>query len=154
MFFSKNFQYFAFSPSPALGCYWLDRKWPANRSDCTLRFQIRWVALLQAGGGLQWIGKKHIFFMNTLYVKISFFSSPSVIKRPLGQGPSFVPFEPAPYWQMYNKFGTFTYIKRLRVIVIILQFIELCACATLTIKIQRRQNFRKHFNTYICCSLV
>ena len=34
--FSTNFQYFATSPSPALGCYRLYRKWPVNRSDCTL----------------------------------------------------------------------------------------------------------------------
>ena len=81
VFFSKNFQYFAFSPSPALGCYWLERKWPANRRDCTLRFQIRCVALLQAGGGLQWIGKKTQFWMSTLYLvavkKLSFFLSES-----------------------------------------------------------------------------
>ena len=27
---------FATSPSPVLGCYWLYKKLPANRSDCTL----------------------------------------------------------------------------------------------------------------------
>ena len=26
-----------FSPSPSLGCYWLYRKWPPNRNECTLR---------------------------------------------------------------------------------------------------------------------
>ena len=39
--FSKNFQYFVTSPSPALGCYWLYGKWPANRSECTIISQIR-----------------------------------------------------------------------------------------------------------------
>ena len=34
--FSRNFHYFATSPSQALGCYWLYRNGPANRSDCTL----------------------------------------------------------------------------------------------------------------------
>ena len=28
--FSKNFKYFAISPWPTLGWYWLYRKWPAN----------------------------------------------------------------------------------------------------------------------------
>ena len=36
-FFSKNFHYFVTSPSSALGCDWLYRKWPANKSNCTLR---------------------------------------------------------------------------------------------------------------------
>ena len=36
----------------------LYRKWPVNKSACTIRSQIRWVALLHAGVGLQWIGKK------------------------------------------------------------------------------------------------
>ena len=35
-FLSKNSRKFATSPSPALGCYWLYKKLPANRSDCTL----------------------------------------------------------------------------------------------------------------------
>ena len=60
-FFPKNFQYFATFPPPALGSYWLYRKWPANKSDWTLRSKIRWVALLYAGDGLQWIGKNTIF---------------------------------------------------------------------------------------------
>ena len=34
--FYKNSRKFATSPSPALGCYWLYKKSPANRSDCTL----------------------------------------------------------------------------------------------------------------------
>ena len=34
--FSKNSRKFATSPSPALGCYWLYKKLPANRSDCTI----------------------------------------------------------------------------------------------------------------------
>ena len=33
---SKNSRKFATSPSPALGCYWLYKKLPAIRSDCTL----------------------------------------------------------------------------------------------------------------------
>ena len=36
VFFPKNSRKFATSPSPALGCYWLYKKLPANRSDCTL----------------------------------------------------------------------------------------------------------------------
>ena len=34
--FSKKSRKFANSPSPALGCYWLYKKLPANMSDCTL----------------------------------------------------------------------------------------------------------------------
>ena len=34
--FLKNSGKFATSPSPALDCYWLYKKLPANRSDCTL----------------------------------------------------------------------------------------------------------------------
>ena len=51
--FPKNFQYFATSPSQGQGCYWLYRKWPANKGDCTLSSQIRRVDLLQAEDGLQ-----------------------------------------------------------------------------------------------------
>ena len=40
VFFFKNSRKFATSPSPALGCYWLYKKLPANRSDCTLA--LRW----------------------------------------------------------------------------------------------------------------
>ena len=40
VFFSKNSRKFATSPSPALGCYWLYKKLPSNRSDCTLA--LRW----------------------------------------------------------------------------------------------------------------
>ena len=40
VFFSKNSRKFATSPSPALGCYWLYKKLPANRSDCTIA--LRW----------------------------------------------------------------------------------------------------------------
>ena len=39
-FFPRILQKFATSPSLALGCYWLYKKLPANRSDCTLAF--RW----------------------------------------------------------------------------------------------------------------
>ena len=35
VFSSKNSGKFATSPSPALGCYWLYKKWRANRRDCT-----------------------------------------------------------------------------------------------------------------------
>ena len=34
--FSQSYRKFATSPSPALSCYWLYEKLPANRSDCTL----------------------------------------------------------------------------------------------------------------------
>ena len=58
----KNFQYFATSPSPAQGCHWLYRKWHANKSDCTLKSQMRWVALLHAGDmGCSELGKHTIF---------------------------------------------------------------------------------------------
>ena len=33
VFFSKNFQNFGTSPSPALGCYWLYKKWLTNKSS-------------------------------------------------------------------------------------------------------------------------
>ena len=36
----KNSRKFATSSLPALGCYWLYKKLPANRSDCTLA--LRW----------------------------------------------------------------------------------------------------------------
>ena len=39
-FFSKNSRKFATSPLTAPGCYWLYKKLPANRSDCTLA--LRW----------------------------------------------------------------------------------------------------------------
>ena len=64
MFFSKNSRKFATSPSPALGCYWLYKKLPANKSDCTL--VLRWelwrsLSAMKAREGLQWIVKKHNF---------------------------------------------------------------------------------------------
>ena len=40
VFFSKNSRKFATSSSPAIDCYWLYKKLPANRSDCTLA--LRW----------------------------------------------------------------------------------------------------------------
>ena len=40
VFFSKNSQKFATSPSPVLGCYWLYNKLPTNGSDCKLA--LRW----------------------------------------------------------------------------------------------------------------
>ena len=58
--FSQEFSIFcdlAFTSTRLL----LYSKWPANKSDCTLRSQIRWVALLDAGVGLQWIRKKRNF---------------------------------------------------------------------------------------------
>ena len=50
-FFSKNFHYFATSPSIALGCYWLHRNWPnwpANRGTCTLLLRWELCKLLRA----------------------------------------------------------------------------------------------------------
>ena len=38
VFFSKNFSIFSTSPSWALDCYWLYRKWPANKSNCTVLY--------------------------------------------------------------------------------------------------------------------
>ena len=40
-FFFNNFQYSATSPSQGPGFYFLYRKWPANKGDCTLRSQNR-----------------------------------------------------------------------------------------------------------------
>ena len=59
MFLSKNLQNnFATSPSPALlGCYWLYTKWPANRSDCTLRSELFSYLLCE-------LGKNTQFFLN------------------------------------------------------------------------------------------
>ena len=62
VFFPKNLQYFAPSPSPELGCHWLCRKiGKPIRVTVSLRSQIRWVALLHAGEGLHCnkLGKKH-----------------------------------------------------------------------------------------------
>ena len=61
VFFSKKIQYFAFL-SPALGCHWLYGKWPANRSDCTHRSQIRHELLsYMQGMGCSELGKHTIF---------------------------------------------------------------------------------------------
>ena len=40
-YFSKNSRKFAASPSHALGCYWLYKNLPANRSDCTLALRLK-----------------------------------------------------------------------------------------------------------------
>ena len=67
-FFPKNFQYFVISPLPALRCYWLYRKWPANRSDCTLRSD----ELLSFKKGI-WLAvnlERTQFLMNTLYFQL------------------------------------------------------------------------------------
>ena len=52
--------YFASSLSPALGCH-VRKNNNANKSDCTRRYLIRWVALLHTGDGLPWIRKHTIF---------------------------------------------------------------------------------------------
>ena len=63
----SSVRYFVTYPLPALGCYWLYRKWPANKSGCTVRSLLRmrcsptlwrWVAV-------NW--KEKQFLMNTLY---------------------------------------------------------------------------------------
>ena len=64
VFFQEFSKLCSLSLAPVLGCYWSFWKWPANRSDCTL---LR-VGLLRAGDGLQWIGKKTQFSMNTWYL--------------------------------------------------------------------------------------
>ena len=69
--FSKNSWQFAISRSSALGCYWLHKNLPANRSDWALA--LRWdlwrsLTVMFAREGLQWIFKKTQFFLNTLYV--------------------------------------------------------------------------------------
>ena len=73
--FSKNSRKFATSPSPALGCYWLYKKLPANRSDCTLALHWElWRSLtaMKAREGLQWIVKKHNFSWTpcTKYIQV------------------------------------------------------------------------------------
>ena len=51
--FSKNSRKFATSPSPALACFWLYRKLPSNRSDCTLELRWElWRSLSDVGEGL------------------------------------------------------------------------------------------------------
>ena len=47
VFFSKSSQKIATFPSPALGCHWLYKKLPANRSDCTLALRWELEGLLQ-----------------------------------------------------------------------------------------------------------
>jgi len=64
VFFPKNSRKFATSPSPALGCYWLYKKLPANWSDCTLA--LRWelwrsFTAMKAREWLQRNLKKHNF---------------------------------------------------------------------------------------------
>ena len=55
VFFSKNSPKFA-SPSPALGCYWLFKKLPANRSDCTLALHWKLWRSLTARRCRRWRG--------------------------------------------------------------------------------------------------
>ena len=70
VFFSKNSRKFVTSPSPALVCYWLYKKLPANRSDCTLALRWRSLTAMWAREGLQWIEEKHNFSWTpcTLYI--------------------------------------------------------------------------------------
>ena len=77
-FFSKNSRKFATSPSPALGCYWLYKKWPANRSDCTLamRWELRrFYNDLGEGGVALNCGKHTIFPEHPVSPLMSFISS-------------------------------------------------------------------------------
>ena len=71
VFFSKNSRKFATSPSPALGCYLLYKKLPANRSEYTLalrRVRALKVSYSDVGeGGVVVICEKTQFFLNTLY---------------------------------------------------------------------------------------
>ena len=62
--FVKKSRKFATSQSPALNCYFLYKKLPANRCDCT--FALCWelwrsLTAMKAREGLQWIEKKHNF---------------------------------------------------------------------------------------------
>ena len=61
VFSSKNFHYFATSPSPALGRYGSIRKWPANTvQDCILALSLEDLcSYMKAKDGSQWIGKIH-----------------------------------------------------------------------------------------------
>ena len=62
--FPKNFQYFATSPSQRPGCFWLYKKWPANKCDCTLRSD-ELISYMQRIGCSKFEEKQ--FLMNTLY---------------------------------------------------------------------------------------
>ena len=61
MFFSKNIRKFATSPSPILGCYWLYKKLPANRSDCTLALRSELLQRCRRGRGCSELWKNTIF---------------------------------------------------------------------------------------------
>ena len=65
-FFSKNIRKFATSPSPILGCYWLYKKLPANRSDCTLELRSELLQRCRRGRGCSELWKNTIF-PNNLY---------------------------------------------------------------------------------------
>ena len=72
VFSHKNLLSLATSPSPALGCYWLYRKWPANKSDCTLRSLVRMSCSPTFRGWVAVNWEKTQFLMNTLYLFLSF----------------------------------------------------------------------------------
>ena len=55
--FPNKFHNFAISPTPQLGCYWLYRKWSANRSTCTLRSLARMSCSPLFRGGVVVLGK-------------------------------------------------------------------------------------------------
>ena len=66
----KIVSFFLLPPLPR--CFWSFRKWPTNRSDCTLRSlsRISWSPTCR-GMGCSDLGKTY-FLINTLYHTISF----------------------------------------------------------------------------------
>ena len=69
---------FATSPSPSLGCHWLYKIWPADRSDCTPR------SLVDMIGSLSWrvrvaVNWEKTIFLNTPYLPFLWNLKDSVI---------------------------------------------------------------------------
>ena len=62
---SEKMCFFKNSTSLSLGCYWLYKKWPANRNDCI--FSLLWLlwkslaAICRRGIGCRGLWKKYIF---------------------------------------------------------------------------------------------
>ena len=76
--FSKNFHYLATSPSPALGFYWLYKKWSANKSDCSLRSLTKTSSSPTCRGCVAVNLEKTQFLMNTLYMLSFWCCVPSI----------------------------------------------------------------------------
>ena len=76
----------------ALGCFWLYRKWPANRSECTLNSPARMSRVR-----VKWIKKK---ILNTLYKERSikpgrkFYIKHCISRREFASLPAAAPLPP------------------------------------------------------------